>query len=324
MPKILHTARYTGIPLKILQDACPRGFVVKTLDEASHENLVREAVDADYLLVSGRLKIDAEVLDAAPRLKMLQRTGVGTEMLDREAVLSRGVPVYVNAGVNARSVAEHTILLILATLKRLPQIDRQVRRGVWNKQQTGVTTHELSGKTVGLVGMGHIGRLVAGMLRPFQVKVLYTDVIRQPDEVEQELGLVFCPSFDEMLPLVDILSFHCPLTADNERILDARALSLMKADAIVINTARGRLIDSGDLYDALRAGKIRAAGLDTHFDEPLPAEYPLAQLDNVILTPHIGGLSFEAFASMIQGAMDNIAAFEAGQLDAIADKKLSL
>ncbi len=324
MPKILHTARYTGVPLKILQNACPRGFVVKTLDEATHSNLVQEASDADYLLVSGRLPVDAAVLDAASHLKMIQRTGVGTEMLDREAIRRRNIPVYVNAGVNARSVAEHTVLLMLAALKRLVPIDRQVRTGVWQKQQNGLTTHDLFGKSVGLVGMGHIGRLVASMLQPFGARVLYTDLFRQTETVERQLGLSFYDSFEKMLPDVDLLSFHCPLTAENDRMLNASTLALMRPGSIVINTARGKLIDPEALSVALRQGRIGAAGLDTHYEEPLPIDYPLLHLENVILTPHIGGLSYEAFSSMMKGAMANIAAFEAGDMDAIADKKLFL
>ena len=323
MPKILHTARYTGVPLEILRQACPEGFTVKTLNEATYEDLVREAVDADYLLVSGRLRIDAAVLDAASRLKMIQRTGVGTEMLDLKEIHRRDIPVYVNAGVNARSVAEHTLLLMLAALRHLPQIDRQLRAGIWRKQQVGVTTRELRGKTVGLVGMGHIGQEVASLLQPFGVKILYADVVRQQDILEQQLGLTYCFSFEEMLPQVDILSFHCPLTEGNKQILNTRSLALMKPGAIVINTARGALIDPLALSEALQSGRLSSAALDTHYEEPLPRTCPLLQLDNAILTPHIGGLTYETFSSMMQGAIANIAAFEAGRLEEIAIKKLT-
>lgn len=308
--------------MEILQSACPEGFTVKTLDEASHEQLVKEAVDADYFLVSGRLPIDQAVLDNAPHLKMIQRTGVGTEMLDTEEIQKRGIPVYVNAGVNARSVAEHTLTLMLAALKRLPQINQQVHQGVWKKQQTGVATHELCGKTVGLVGMGHIGRLVASMLQPFGAKVIYTDVIRQSDEVEKNLSLTYCNSFQELLPQVDILSFHCPLTKENTDMLNRSAFALMKKGSIVVNTARGKLINPDDLYEAVKSGQIRAAALDTHYEEPIKEGYKLAELDNVILTPHIGGLSFEAFESMMVGAMENIVAFEQGRLSELEGKRL--
>ena len=322
MPKVLHTARYVGLPLEILQNACPNGFTVKTLDVATHEELIKEAADADYFLVSGRLPIDKAVLDNAPRLKMIQRTGVGTEMLDVEEIRKRGIHVYVNAGVNARSVAEHTLTLILALLKRLPQINAQTHSGVWKKQQQGVTTHELFGKTVGLVGMGNIGRLVAAMLQPFGAKVLYTDVFRQEEDTENNLGLTYCDSFEALLPQCDILSFHCPLTKENTEMLNKRTLTLMKQGAIVINTARGKLINPNDLYEALRSGHLASAALDTHYEEPFKDGYRLAELDNVILTPHIGGLSYEAFESMMSGAMQNIEAFEAGRLDEIASKRI--
>ena len=321
-PLILHTARYTGIPWEILKSVVPEGFSVETLDELSYECLLRQAVSADYLLVSGRLTIDEGVLSAAKHLKMIQRTGVGTEMLDVEAIKAYGIPVFVNAGVNARSVAEHTLTLMLAALKRLPQINAQTHNGVWKKQQQGVTTHELYGKTVGLVGMGNIGRLTAAMLKPFGANVIYTDVFRQKDEVEADLDLTYCESFDALLPQCDILSFHCPLTKDNIEMLNKETISKMKQGAIVVNTARGKLINPDDLYEALKSGQLAAAALDTHYKEPLMEGYKLSELDNVILTPHIGGLSYEAFASMMHEAMENIKAFEEGRLDAIAAKRL--
>lgn len=324
MPNILHSASYIGLPLAILQKSCPQGFSVKTLEEASYEQLVKESVDADYFLVSGRLPIDKTVLDAAPNLKMIQRTGVGTEMLDLEEIKRRGIPVYVNAGVNARSVAEHTMALILAALKRLPQINTQTHNGIWKKQQQGVTTNELYGKTIGLVGMGNIGRLVATMLKPFGAKVLYTDVFRQNEDLEIDLGLIYCENFEKMLPQCDILSFHCPLTKDNTEILNKRTLAMMKDNSIVVNTARGKLANPDDLYEALKIGNIKAAALDTHYEEPIKNGYKLAELDNVILTPHIGGLSYEAFANMIDEAMKNIIAFEEGRLEEIENKLLKL
>lgn len=324
MAKILHTYRYTGIPWDILRSVVPEGFAVETLVTPTPESLCAQAGDADYFLVSGRLRIDDSVLDAAPRLKMIQRTGVGTEMLDLDAIKRREIPVYVNAGVNARSVAEHTLTLILACLKRLPEINAQVHNGIWKKQATGVTTHELYGKCVGLVGMGNIGRLVASMLMVFGAKVIYTDIVRQPEEVETRLRLTFFDSVDGMLPLVDVLSLHCPLTASNAGMINARSLAMMKEGAIIVNTARGPLVDSSALYDALVAGHIRAAGLDTHFEEPVGPNYKLAKLDNVILTPHIGGLSYESFSFMMQGAINNIVAFESGDLASIEDRRLRL
>lgn len=322
MPKILHTARYTGTPWEILKSVVPDGFTVETLEELSYDCLLRQVVDADYLLVSGRLPIDEKLLTVAKCLKMIQRTGVGTEMLDLEAIKQHGIPVYVNKGVNARSVAEHTLALMLCCLKNIPQIDKNVKQGIWKKQQTGVTCHELYGKTVGLVGMGAIGRQVATYLKAFGAKVLYTDLFRQDDTTEQNLSLTYVPSFDLLLPQVDILSFHCPLTPDNKEMLNTRTISLMRNDALVINTARGKLIDETALYNALSNGKLCSAALDVHYEEPIQKDSPLKNLDNVILTPHIAGLSYETFHAMMKEAVDNINAFENGSNESVKDKML--
>lgn len=323
MPKILHTYRYTGRPWEILQSVVPEGYTIKTLDTPTYEQLVKEAEDADYFLVSGRLPIDKGVLDAAKKLKMIQRTGVGTEMLDKEEIKQRGIPVYVNAGVNARSVAEHTLALMLSCLKRIPAIDKQVRQGIWKKQETGTSCYELYGKTVGLVGMGAIGRQVAEYLHVFGAKILYTDLCQLSSEQEQKLYATYISSLEEMLPLVDILSFHCPLTNDNKEILNERTLSMMKSDAIIVNTARGKLIEEVALYKALKNGKVRAAGLDVHYEEPISINnHLLSTSDNVILTPHIGGLSFETFHAMMKDAVENIVLYEEGNTEMLQNKLL--
>lgn len=325
MPKILHTYRYTGRPWEILQSVVPEGYTIKTLDTPTYDQLVKEAEDADYFLVSGRLPIDKGVLDAAKKLKMIQRTGVGTEMLDKEEIKRRGIPVYVNAGVNARSVAEHTLALILSCLKRIPAIDKQVRQGIWKKQETGTSCHELYGKTVGLVGMGAIGKQVAEYLHAFGAKILYTDLYRLPAEQGERFRAIFIPSLEDMLPQVDILSLHCPLTVDNKEFINIKTLSLMKKDAIIINTARGKLINETDLYYALVNGNIRAAGLDVHYEEPINVEnHRLSTLDNVILTPHIGGLSFETFHTMMKEAIDNIVVYDQGKESLIKQNLLKL
>jgi D-3-phosphoglycerate dehydrogenase len=193
---------------------------------------------------------------------------------------------------------------------------------VWKKQQTGVTCNELFDKTVGLVGIGAIGRQVASYLKAFGAKVLYTDVFRATQETEQQLSLSYVPSFQELLPHVDILSFHCPLTSENKEMLNADTIKLMKDGAMVVNTARGKLIDPKALYEALNNGKLRTAALDVHYEEPIPKEYALAKFDNVILTPHIAGLTYEAFYAMMSGAVENIVTFEKGNIDKIKNKRL--
>jgi len=243
-------------------------------------------------------------------------------MLDMDAIKRHNIPVYVNAGVNARSVAEHTLTLMLSSLKNIPQIDRNVKQGIWKKQQTGVTCNELYGKTVGLVGMGAIGRQVASYLKAFGAKVLYTDVFRASQETELQLSLTYIPTFEELLPKVNILSFHCPLTSENKEMLNAETISMMKDGTIVVNTARGKLIEPSVLFEALRNGKLRMVALDVHYEEPIPMDYPFAQLDNVILTPHIGGLSYEAFESMMHRAMENIYHYENSEFELIKGNRI--
>lgn len=328
--KILHTYQYSGRPWEILKSVVPDGYSIKTLDNPTQEQLIKEAVDADYFLVSGRLLINKEVLDNAPKLKMIQRTGVGIEMLDKEEIKAHNIPVYVNAGVNARSVAEHTLTLILSCLKRVPTIDKQVRNGVWKKQETGTSCHELYGKTVALIGMGAIGRQVATYLHCFGAQIIYTDIFRLNHELEKELGLTFFPFIKpssinpELLAKADILSFHCPLTEDNKEILNADAICQMKDGAIVVNTARGKLINEPALIEALRSGKLASAGLDVHYEEPMKFDDPFYSLNNVILSPHIAGLSFETFKVMMKGAIDNIVEFDKGNIEGIAGKLLIL
>lgn len=324
MPKILHTARYTGTPWDILTSVIPKGFTVETLAEANYDCLLRQCKDADYLLVSGRLPIDEGVLSAAKQLKMIQRTGVGIEMLDVEAIRRHSIPVYVNVGINARSVAEHTLTLMLCCLKNIPKIDLQVKNGIWNKQQTGLTCNELYGKSIGLVGMGAIGRQVAVYLNAFGAKVYYTDIVRLSGQQEDNLSLKYIPSFEALLPLVDVLSFHCPLTKDNQNVLNAKSIMLMKDGAMVVNTARGKLVESNALYDALKSGKLRAAALDVHYEEPIKEEYHLTELSNVILTPHIGGLTYEAFHNMMARAIENIQLFEHSQFQQLEDRHIIL
>lgn len=320
MPKILHTARYTGAPWDVLRSCVPVGFEIETLDELSYDQLLRQVRDADYLLVSGRLPIDERVLAAAKRLKMIQRTGVGTDMLDLEAIGRRGIPVYVNPGVNARSVAEHALTLMLCCLKNIPQISARTKAGAWQKQEAGLSCGMLCGKTVGLVGMGAIARQVSVLLKAFGAKVLYTDIRRLSPEDESRLGVAPADSFETLLSQSDIVSFHCPLTSANRRMLDAGRIALMKAGASVVNTARGKLIDEEALFDALSSGALRAAALDVHDEEPLRPDSRLAKLENVILTPHIAGLSHEAFRDMMAKAIANIAAFERKEFDRLPER----
>jgi len=316
MKTILCTNLYKGIPLQIMEDLRPQGFQFLFPDAQTQEELCQKIVGADYLLAGGRLRITADVLANAGRLRMIQRSGVGLDALDLEAIREKGIPLYVNQGVNAESVAEHALLLMLACLRRLPMIDAQTKSGVWKKQEQGVQTAELCGKTVGLVGMGNVARRLVSLLKPFGVKILYSNLFRESAGYEAENNMTFLTT-DEVLRGADIVSLHCALTDETRRLINARSLSGMKDGAILINTARGEIVDAQALAEALRSGKLACAGIDVHEREPIPDRYPLKTADNVILTPHIAGVTADSFRAMMRDAFRNIALFDQGRLDEI-------
>jgi phosphoglycerate dehydrogenase-like enzyme len=290
------------------------------LDELTAENLLAFAPEADYILASGRLKIDGEILAAAKNLKMIQRTGVGLDSLDMDAISEKKIPLYVNPGINAQSVAEHTLLLILSCLRRLTVINADTKAGKWNKQEQGTRTNELKGKTVGIIGMGNIAQRLADMLAPFGVNILYTNLYKMPDDFESAHRARFV-RIDELFGESDIITINCALTSETKGLINSDTIALMKDGAIIVNTARGPIIDAKALSDSLRSGKIAFAGLDVHEKEPLPDDYPLKDIENVILTPHIGGITFESFHGMMRDAMRNIKLFDNGELEAIEPYK---
>ena len=321
MPVILLTTHYSERPAAIVREAVPKGFTLLMLDKISQQELIEKAPLADYILVSGRLKINKEVIDAAKNLKMLQRTGVGTDMFDMDAIRARNIPIYVNAGVNASSVAEHAVLHILAALRRLTIVNDEVRSGIWSKQDNGLQSNELAGKTVGLIGAGNIGRHAARMLSGFACNLIYYDMYRLKPETEEQLNLTYKP-LDEVFAQSDIISLHCPLTDETRGIINAQTLAKMKDGTVIVNTARGELIVEKDLADALRTGKIKAAGLDVFCAEPPIMDNPLFAFDRVTASPHIGGVSYEAFKGMMTEAMKNMVTFESGNAESLESKRL--
>ena len=317
--KILLTNHYEGKPAEIIKSAVPDGFELEMLESVSQQELEGKVKEADYLLVSGRLKINRTVLGNAQNIKMIQRTGVGLDSIDLEYIRNHDVPFYVNKGVNAQSVAEHTILLMLASLRNLVEINENTKRGIWKKQAQGVCTHELCGKTVGLIGMGAIGRKVAGMLKAFGAEVLYNDVSKMKQEDENALGIKFSTR-EEIIEKSDIISLHCPLTDDTRHMINDRAVNKMKNGVILINTARGGLIDEAALINGIKNGKIAGAGIDVYEKEPVDNSEVL-NLQNVITTPHIGGVTYDSFYQMMYQAMRNIEMFDKRQLQEIEQSR---
>jgi len=321
MPLILLTNRYSEKVLKIVANEIPDGFDLISLENANKNELIRKAGAADYFLASGRVAIDKKVVEAATKLKMIQRTGVGTDTLDLNTLKQKGIPVYVNAGINSFSVAEHTILLILSTLRRLPMVDAGLKTGKWQKNDIGIECRSLNSKVVGIIGVGNIGKTVVKMLQPFGVEIVYYDLNRLSEKEEKHLNIQYC-TLKSLLKQIDILSVHCPLTPQTEGLISYNEIASMKNGSFIINTGRGSIVDENALVSALQSDHIRAAGLDVFSQEPPGKNNPLLELDNVVLTPHVGGLTLETFSKMMSDAFENIKLFEMGRLDLIRNKKL--
>ena len=318
---LLLSNHYEGIPLEILTKAVGDRFRFLVLDRADREELLRMVPEADYLLVSGRLQIDREVIEKAGRLRMVQRTGVGLDNMDLACLKEKGIPLFVNRGVNAISVAEHTLMLMLGTLKRAYAVNLQMRQGGWKKQATGLTTRELSGKTIGIIGAGSIGQAVIKLLSGFQVDILYYDPYRLPSEKEEELGITYM-DLEDLLAQADLVSLHCAYDPEKGYVIAERELSLMKDGAVLINTARGRLVKEAALITALESGKLSACGIDTFEEEPPAGVSRLASYDQVLLSPHVAGVSYEAFSRMMELAADNIALFDQGKTEEIKGNRI--
>jgi phosphoglycerate dehydrogenase-like enzyme len=268
------------------------------------EDKQRAAAGADALLTMWG-SVDAGTIGAAPACRVIQKLGIGTDKIDVEAARERGIVVLKAAGINAEAVAELAVLLALAVGRNLPRATAAARAGQAIKEELRAQSFQLMGQTVGLVGFGHIGRATAARFKAFGAEVVYYDVYRADPEVEAASGVRYL-ELAELLAIADVISLHVP--AGDSPILDAAALQQTKQGAIVVNTARGSLIDEDALVEAIRSGRVLGAGLDVTAVEPLPPGSPLAELDRVVLTPHVGGAVANNFPRVIRRAFDNVQA----------------
>jgi phosphoglycerate dehydrogenase-like enzyme len=262
------------------------------------------AQDADFI-IAGRAEIDAEMIGAAKKLRFIQKWGIGIDRLDVDAARARRIPVAIAAGSNSNPVSEHAILLMLATLRRLPLVDSSARQGKWISQQMRTVCMQLTGRTVGIIGFGNIGRLVALKLRGFETKNLYFDMRRLDKVTERAFNVTYRP-LDELFAEADIVTLHAPLVPETERLINAKTLAKMQKHAVLINTARGGLVDENALYEALKAKTIFGAGLDVFDEEPLPPNHPLLALENVVITPHTSASVFDNVPNVVRHVLGNI------------------
>lgn len=256
-------------------------------------------------IVSRMGRIDATVMDAAPWLRVISKHGVGVDNIDLAAAADRGIPVLVATGANAVSVAEQAIALTLAVVKRLLPLDAGLRAGRWEKP--GFLGRELAGSRFAMLGMGAIAQATGRMARGLGLDLYGYDPFA-PNDAFDRTGTKRCGSFEELLEQADILSLHCPLTEATRAIVNAEALSKMPKGGVVVNTARGGLIDEAALLAAIRSGHLSGAGLDTFAVEPPPADHPFFAEPSIVLSPHIGGVTREAGARVgieaVRGIID--------------------
>ena len=252
----------------------------------------------------------ADLIRRCPQLLCVSSSGAGHDTVDVAACTAAGIAVVNQAGANAPSVAEHTFGLMLGVSRRMAESDRRLRRTARGFSREDVMGHEIAGKTLGLVGIGHIGTRVAALGAAFGMQVIGTDPNLEADEIARR-G-VRAVSLPELLASADFVSLHCPRDAGTARMIDAAAFARMKPGSYFISTARGGIHDEGALVEALRSGHLAGAGLDVWDQEPPPPDHPLLAMENVFATFHTGGVTHEARRTVARVAADQIAALLAG------------
>jgi phosphoglycerate dehydrogenase-like enzyme len=275
----------------IIASLLPPGFTAAAVKGRSVEDLQAAVADADYG-VWWDVAAPAEVLRAGPRLKLMHKWGVGIDNIDLDYCRAHGIQVARTTGSNAAPVAEFTVGVMIALARRIVAAHISTIAGGWAKNEVWKRSIMVSGKTVGVIGLGAIGKGVAKRMRGFDCNVLYHNRNRLPAAEEQALGVAY-RSLDALLAESDIVTLNCPLTPETTGMIDARAFGLMKRGALLVNVARGGVVVEADLIAALGDGTLAGAAVDVFDQEPPPPDHPLLHMDNVIVTPHCASTAYE-------------------------------
>jgi glyoxylate reductase len=311
-PSIFVTRALPGDPTPRLREVA--NVIVWPHDEPPpHDELVRRAADADALLTMLTDPIDDAVLDAGKRLRIVAQMAVGYDNVDVAAATECGILVTNTPGVLTETTADLAFALLLAAARRVVEGDRLTRTGGWKSWHPSfLLGQDVHGATLGIVGLGQIGLAVARRARGFDMRILYHDRTRHP-QAEAELGAEYV-SLDRLLGESDFVSLHVPLASQTRHLIGQRELSLMKPSAVLVNAARGAVVDQQALCAALKERRIAAAGLDVAEIEPIPVDDPLLTLDNVVVTPHIGSASVATRARMAEMAVESVLQALRGEL----------
>ncbi|MFM0212248.1 2-hydroxyacid dehydrogenase [Paraburkholderia sediminicola] len=308
MKAVLQYAASEGFRRRLIETQ-PEWLDIVVLDGADARQARAQLEDADVLL-HVLAPVTTDVLRSAPRLKLVQKIGVGINTIDVETAKSLGIAVANMPGTNSQAVAEHTLALMLGALRRIVYFDGIFRQGDgWNiPPDTFDTVSEISGRVVGFVGYGAVPQRLATALTALGAQVVFYTQGDSPDGPARRL-----PTLEALLEQSDIVSLHVPLTAETASLLDAKTFGLMKAGSVLVNTARGELVDEHALVEALRSGRLAAAGLDVFAAEPVRPDNPLLSLPNVVVTPHIAWLTPQTLERSIKVIMENCRRLKEGE-----------
>lgn len=283
----------------------PPGFTTTPVDGKSPEDQQVEAVkDADFIM-NFRAKLTERILRAAKKARLVQVLSAGYDRLDLKLLRELKIPVANNGGANSWAVADHAVLAMLTLYRRMLHADPAVRAGKWSAAIDGLNTFEMANKVVGIMGFGNIGQKVARRVQAFDAVVQYYDKFPLKPEREKELNAKRV-TLEELFRTSDIISCHAPLTKDTRHVVNAKHLAMMKPSAILINTSRGEVVDETALYEALQQKKIAGAGLDVFNKEPVDPNNPLLKLDNVVVSPHCAGTTWDTWFRRADFAYKNM------------------
>ena len=307
--KVTYLLRITPELLEIIRGQVPAELDFHYPSDWSPESLHRMLADTEFVVVSS---LNGAAIAAAPRLRLIQLSGIGFEKLDVQAAKAAGITVASTPEGNVVPVAEHVMALTLAVCRRLIDCHLSLRRGEWQMMGFRHLCHELAGRKVGIVGLGRIGKAVAKRMVAFEAIVSYFDAIRLAPHEEAALGVTFEP-LPELLASSELLTLHVPLDNTTRRLLDRDRIFAMRPGSVLINTCRGEVVDEKALYDALATGHLSGAGLDVFENEPPNPNNPLFQLENVVLTPHCASGTRESHAEKATAAFANMLRFLRGE-----------
>lgn len=281
--------------------------------EMTAEEIVAAAQGCDVLVPTVTDRIDAALIEALPAsVRLLANFGAGVNHIDLKAAKARGILVTNTPGVFTDDTADLTMALILNVPRRLGEGHRLMRSGEWKGwSPTGMLGHRVGGKTLGIVGFGRIGEAVASRARAFGLNILYNKRSRLPASLEEELGVTFEPDLDRLVAKSDIITLHCPLSAETDKLMSRERIGMMKRDAYLINSSRGELVDEDALIEALSRGRIAGAGLDVYTHEPA-VDSRFLNIPNVVLLPHLGSATFEGREASGEKVIANIRIFSDG------------